>query len=442
MANIICIASFILLNFYFVKYMFSYDGYMKNPMNSRSKLHLEGLELFIILLFATGTMAMAAGAGGRGTGTGFNLQAIRLLLLEVVLVMSVFVSQKKVQWGIGIIAYIIYMLWLLYSMTYSEAGQYGWRYILKYIYPLLIMMGTSAIVRDEEVFVAICVWIRRIAFVAAIIYYIPGIGKLFGPLFWYGTALNIHYVTISCASLALYFFYGKDKKDLIIAALFVLPCLLMTHRTGLMAMFTALTVFCFYKFKWISLPYIVGVAAIGIGIIFYVPSFHQKMFWREAETGQTVTIQDLREGNITEDDIRNNGREAVWEMLEEEFYVGRELKGSGIGSCQKFLYEAGGNVVKQTHGDYIQMRCDTGLIGMYLYIAIAALIVIHSFIECVRPSNPDYIKACAMIVGGSIVGNYFGMYSDNAVTYTMATTGYPFGFYGIMLGLKAKLRGE
>ena len=74
------------------------------------------------------------------------------------------------------------------------------------------------------------------------------------------------------------------------------------------------------------------------------------MFWKDTEN--ELTVKDLRSGNISDDDIRNNGREAVWEMLETKFYKGRELRGSGIGSCQKYLYENPAGV-KQTHGDFV-----------------------------------------------------------------------------------------
>src|SRR5574344_1740985 len=441
MSNIINILLFLALNIAMVVYMFRYSARLKNPLNSNKYLTLEGTEMFFVLLFATGTLAISGGGGGRGVGTGFNLQAIRLLFLEIFLVMVCFVSSHKPKFGIGSIAYIIYMLWLLYSMTYSQAGEYGWRYILKYLYPLVIMLGASAVIRDEEVFLALCIWARRIAFVSAVVvFFVPILQRVVLGVFWYNTALTLHYVTISCISLALYFFYGKDKKDLILAIVFVLPCIIMVHRTGLLAIFTGLAVFCFFKFKWISLPDIAGVFAMGVAIIFYVPAFHEKMFWTEDGKGKTFTVEDLKSGNISEEDIRNNGREATWELLKEEFYYGHEMQGSGIGSCQKFLYEHEA-MVKQTHGDYIQMRCDTGEIGMWVYLIVAGLVVIHCFVEAVKPSNAEYLKCCAMIVAGGIVGNYFGMYSDNTVTYTMATTGYPFGFYGVMLGLRAKLNG-
>ena len=436
MSGIINLILFLVLNGYFFIFMFRYSARIKDPLNSSKYLLIEGTEMFFILLFATGTLALSSSAGGHGSGGGFNLQAIRLLLLEVALLMSLFVSVERPKWGIGTVMYLIYIFWLIYSLTYCDSIEYGIRYILKYIYPLVIMITASAIVRDEKIFLSCCVWARRVAIVSALIGYFPFIAQFFGGTFWYATALNLNYVTISLISFGFYYFYGKDKKDLILGILFFLPCILMVHRSGLLASFAGLAVFMFFKHKWISLPYIAAVLGIGLAIVFYVPAFHDKMFWKDSEN--ELSIQDLREGNISEDDIRNNGREAIREMLEAEFYKGHELKGSGIGSCQKFLYDNPAGV-KQTHGDYVQMRCDTGMIGFWLYIITGIAVVVHCFLVCTRNYVPDYIKCCAMIAAGGIVGCYAAMYSENVVTYTMASTGYPFALYGIMLGMLSKV---
>lgn len=436
MSGIINLIIFLVLNAYFFIFMFRYSARIKDPLNSSKYLLIEGTEMFFILLFATGTLALSSAGGGQGTGTGFNLQAIRLLLLEVALLMSLFVCTERPKWGAGTVAYLIYILWCVYSLTYAESFEFGVRYILKYLYPMIIMITASALVRDEQIFLSCCVWARRVAIVSALIGYFPFIARFFSGTFWYSTALNLNYVTISLISFGLYYFYGKDKKDLILGILFVLPCILMVHRSGLLASFAGLAVFMFLKHKWISLPYIAVVLGIGLAIVFYVPAFHDKMFWKDTE--KELSIQDLREGNISEDDIRNNGREAIWEMLETQFYKGHELRGSGIGSCQKFLYENPAGV-KQTHGDYVQMRCDTGLIGFWLYIIVGAVVLIHCFLVCTRNYVPDYIKCCAMITGGAIVGCYAAMYSENVVTYTMASTGYPFALYGVMLGMLNKV---
>lgn len=436
MSGIINLIIFLVLNGYFFIYMFRYSARIKDPLNSSKYLLIEGTEMFFILLFATGTLALSSSGGGHGAGGGFNLQAIRLLLLEVAMLMSLFVCVERPKWGAGTVVYLIYILWLVYSLTYCSSVEYGIRYILKYIYPFIIMITASALIRDEKMFLALCVWARRVAIISALIGYFPFVASFFGGTFWYATALNLNYVTISLISFALYYFYGKDKKDLILGILFVLPCILMVHRSGLLASFVGLAVFMFLKHKWISLPYIAVVLGVGLAIIFYVPAFHDKMFWKD--TDNELTIQDLREGNIAEDDIRNNGREAIWKILESQFYKGHELRGSGIGSCQKFLYD-NPSIVKQTHGDFVQMRCDTGLIGFWLYIIVGIVVVVHCFLICIRNYIPDYIKCCAMIAAGGTAGCFAAMYSENVVTYTMASTGYPFALYGVMLGMLSKV---
>ena len=45
-----------------------------------------------------------------------------------------------------------------------------------------------------------------------------------------------------------------------------------------------------------------------------------------------------------------------------------------------------------------------------------------------------------MIAAGGVVGCFAAMYSENVVTYTMASTGYPFALYGMMLGMLSKVK--
>ena len=437
MSGIINLLAFLVLTAMQITYLFRYSARLKDPTNSSRYLLLEGTEMFFVVLMATATLALSSSGVGTGGGSGFNLQSIRLLLLEVLIVLSFFIVRCRPRWGVGTVVYLAYLLWLVVSLTMTPALDYGVRYLLKYLFPFLMMLCASAIVRDEKVFLAVCVWARRIALLSTTVIFIPFVKwQLLLGFFWYETALNLHYVAISVLSFALFFFYGRDWRDLLLAVIFVLPCIVEVHRTGLMAMFAGLAVFFFFKFRWISLPYIVGVLAIGAAIVIYVPSFHEKMFWKDTE--QEISMSDLYNGNVSEEDIRNNGREALWGMLEDQFYKGHELTGSGLGCCQWLLY-SNPDIVKQTHGDYIQMRCDTGQIGMWLYIAVAVAILLHCFVMCVNPYNPAHVKCCAMIAASAVTGHFFGMYSDNVVTYTMATTGVSFAFYGMALGLSANV---
>ena len=87
------------------------------------------------------------------------------------------------------------------------------------------------------------------------------------------------------------------------------------------------------------------------------------------------------------------------------------------------------------HSDFVQMRCDNGLIGLILYSTIILLV----FVDCCRTYHSIKkweIRLCSLVAGASIMGVFVTLYSDNVVNYSMATLSMPFGFYGMMLGLK------
>ena len=92
--------------------------------------------------------------------------------------------------------------------------------------------------------------------------------------------------------------------------------------------------------------------------------------------------------------------------------------------------------LKIIHSDFIQQKCDNGLIGLILYGAVIFFI----FVDCSRTYwNKQYsapLKLCAIVAGASIIGVYATFYSDNVVNYSMATLSMPFGFYGMMLGMR------
>ena len=86
------------------------------------------------------------------------------------------------------------------------------------------------------------------------------------------------------------------------------------------------------------------------------------------------------------------------------------------------------------HNDYVQISCDNGLIGIVLYLLLIGSVTVHCFIEY-NKKNSVAIKMCAIVAGSTMAGVALTMYTDNVVNYSMATLSYPFGFYGMMLGL-------
>lgn len=414
---------FLIITTFGLKFIFQKQGVVTHPLDKEQKLLFTGLELFWTLTFSTGLLALSAPGG-------IDLMAIRLLVLELFCLIGLFIVKNKPIWSLPSIIYIIYIIWLFIGLSYTGSISYGFRVILKYLYPLLIMLFASSVVRNWEVYIKSVKGARLIALISLIFVFIPFIGFLVPGVFWYGTARAINYISISILSLGLYFYFGRNKKDLFFAVLFTLPCIIWIFRTSIMGTVFALMMFSFFRYKLKSLPVIFLIFSLGISSVFFIPAIKEKMFKTE-----NLTIQDFIDGKISKDDIDSNARFAMWEYLEDKFYNNSIILGSGTGSVQNHMYNNflfGG--LKVPHNDFVQIRCDNGLIGYILYLMIAVFVVVHSFIIHNRYKHP-VIKLSSIVAGSTIAGVVLTMVSDNVVNYSMATLSYPFGFYGMMLGL-------
>lgn len=401
------------------------SGPMKYPLDKHRKMWLDGPERFWILTFSTGLLAFSA-------PIGLDLMAVRLFVLELFCLFGLwFVCKRKVKWTSAAVVYVIYLCWLAVGLTYSPAAGYGFRVILKYVYPLLIMLFASAAVRDTQVFLTAGIGARMVALLSICFAFIPFIGKLVPGVFWYGTARAINYISIMIFSLGLFYYTNEKSKNLIYTTLFILPCFIWVFRTSIMGSLVAIMAFYFIKYRVRSLPIIAGVLIAGVLAVFFIPSLHKKMFM-----DSSISLDQFQSGQVDMTDVNTNARASMWEHLENKFYVGHEMIGSGTGSVQNYMYNNfifGG--LRVPHSDFVQMRCDNGLIGWILYGVIVLLV----FMDCFRTyhsTNISGIRLCSLVAGASIVGVFVTLYSDNVVNYSMATLSMPFGFYGMMLGLK------
>lgn len=421
---------FLIITMLLLQYLQRRSKKVKHPLLKREILTFSGPEMFWTLLFSTGLLAFSAPAG-------LDLMALRLLTLEIFCLMCLSYAKGKPAFPFPVVCYIIFMLWLVVGCFYSPAPAYGVRVILKYLYPLVVCLAASAVVRRPEVMMKSALGARTVALVAWLITFTFVEHILFPGVFWYGTARAINYISICMFSLALYFYMGKERKNLIYAILFTLPCLLWVFRTSIMGTVVGLMVFSLFRYKIKALPVIALIAMLGIACVFYVPAVKEKMF-----KDDTVTLTDFMNGKVNQDSIESNARFAMWEYSEDRFYKDKEVQGSGTGATQHHFYNNflfGG--LKVMHSDMVQMKCDNGLVALWLYYSSVVLMITHAFVVFCRQKN-RWIKTCAITAGSAMAGVAVTMYSDNVVNYSMCTLSYPFGFYGMMLGLlKAKKKG-
>ena len=406
-----------------IKFLFQRAGKVRHPLNKEQMLSFDGPELFWTLTFSTGLLAFSA------PGV-LDLMAIRLLVLESLCLIGLFVVKRKPVWSAVSTFYLLYIAWLLIGLSYSPAPMYGFRVILKYLYPLCIMLFASAVVRDEEVFLKAGLCARWVAVICLIFSVTPGISILVPGVFWYGTARAIHFIPICIFSLALYFYGGRNKKDLLWAVIFAIPCLLWVFRTSIMGTILAVMTFFYFRYRIKSLPIIMGILLLSIIAVFTIPSLKEKMFKTD-----DVTMGQLQEGRISKDNINSNARFAMWEHLQSRFYTNKQIQGSGTGSVQNYMYTHrifGG--LKVPHNDYVQMLCDNGIIAVIIYILAGLTLIFHA-LSIYDHSRSSIVQICAITAGSSMTGLLLTLCSDNVVNYSMATLSMPFGFYGMLLGL-------
>lgn len=398
---------------------------VKNPLNREQLLALTGPEALWILLFSTGILSLSASGA-------IDLSAIRMMSVELFAIVGLLYVSNKPILGFAGSAFIIFLIWAVIGLFYTSSLSFGVRTILKYIYPLLMMLFASAVVRDKEVFYKATIFARGLAIIVFIISFIPYAVSIL-PVFAYGTALAINFIFMMALSWAMYFFLGKRRIDLLLSLAFLIPCFVWVFRTSIAGSGIALMVFFFFKYKLRSLPIVLFIIIAGVVAVFTIPSLREKMF-----RDKDVTLEEFQEGKLNQDDVNDNARYMIWDNLKKHQYYGKEAIGSGTGSSQHYMYNAprktfGG--IKVAHNEFLMILCDLGIIGLILYLLIFFFMIVHCFIVYNRKDYPVSIRLAAITSGGAIAGMIFTMYSDNTILYSMATLGYPFGFYGMMLGL-------
>lgn len=413
------------------KWLTAKVGYMTNPLNRDQKMQMDGPEMFWVLTFSTGLLAFSAPGA-------LDLMAVRLLVLEVFCVAGLFIVKRKAVWSVATVLYAFFLIWLLIGLFYSPAPFYGIRVIMKYLYPFVIILFASAVVRDSEVFLKAGVGARTVAFVSIIIFFVPYLSRLFPGVFWYGTASAINYISMFAFSLALYYYTTEKKRNLLFCILFILPCILWVFRTSIMGTTLALAVFMLFKYRLKSLPVIFGVGLMFLLAVFFIPAVREKMFYDD----RNVSISQLESGGISMDNIDSNGRFAMWEWSLKHFYEGKELIGSGTGNLQETFYALRHpfGTIRIVHNDYVQMLCDNGLIGIFLFGGSFLCLILHCFRVYQNKRYDTAVRICAVVAGSSAAGVLLTMLTDNVINYSMATLSYPCGFYGMMLGMQAKYK--
>jgi len=424
MITALSIIIFVVLSLWQLKICFTNQAIIKLPYGNRQLVSLPSYEMLAIVLFATAYIGLTP------------VLSIRLAFLEVLCVIGLMRCHNRAIISIPMILFIIFLLWVTVGIFYTPNKLFGFRMLLKYIYPLLIALFMAKVVKEGEIFITSGIWSRRVATIGIALLLVPGISLLIGQFFWFNAAFTTSIISMAMFSFALVEFSDTKWKNLLWGIGFCLPCLIFVYRTDIFGTAVALATFFLVKYRIKALPLVVIIGFLGLVSMFYIPSVKNKMFINP----NIVTMTDFLTNNMDENNIRNNMRKFMWDDATEMFYNGHELIGSGTGRVQTFFYTEATDSRKggQLHNDFLVIKCDNGQIGFWLLIVSYIAILIHCITLYHKCKNP-YTRMAALVAGSSLLGVFVTMYSDNTLSYSMVTLSFPWGFYGMALGLKENL---
>lgn len=98
--NLLNYLYFIIITGFGIKFLFQRAGKVRHPLNKEQMLSFEGPELFWTLTFSTGLLALSAPGA-------LDLMAIRLLVLESLCLIGLFVVKRKPVWSAVSIFYLL-----------------------------------------------------------------------------------------------------------------------------------------------------------------------------------------------------------------------------------------------------------------------------------------------------------------------------------------------
>ena len=417
----IALLIFVILTAWELKLFFTPQVEWRMPYGSRATMRLSGKEALISLMFATAYIGLTP------------VLSLRLGFLELLCIVGAITVSSRVKLSWPMWLFVIFIAWEVIGLTYSVSISYGIRMILKYIYPFLFAVFAARIVKDGVVMVSSAIWARYVATAAVLIALIPPLRLITGQFFWFRPALTTSIITMVIFSFAMAEFSNKKKKNLWWGLFFCLPCFIFIFRTDIFGTVVALATFFVLKYRVKGLPIAAALGIWGLCTMFYVPAIKNKMFFRPNE----VTMMDYVAGNYDENNVRTNGRKQGWEDVEKWFYKNHQAGGSGTGRVQYYFYEEaqGWRRGGQLHNDFLVLKCDNGMVGLILFGLSYFAVTLHC-IYLYHKSRNTYTRMAAMVAGASLMGVFVTMYSDNTLSYSMCTLSFPWGFYGMALGIE------
>ena len=367
-----------------------------------------------------------------------SLSLLKYGLWFVTVLLLLFTGKVRTKFEITTVLYVVFFLWLCYTMTYTTATRDGVMMLIKYSLPMLFLwLGYSGLNNEKDLIIFLKV-VNVVACVYCLLiggqgwkmmpwlYYSP-IGALFSKY-----AAFADYLTAIFIVPILLYWLTKEKKYIFCAVWMVLSTVLESVRTGMGGMMLVFAFAMVLRYKIKAIPGLFFAGILFLVIILFVPNVNEKFF---GDAAGKVSATDIVQGNVMSlDNIEMNGREYIWKKVKEDCYYGNELTGKGLGETEHYSkIQTYTKDILKVHNDYLILLCDTGNVGIILLIIfyISVIIKVSSHVM-LRRCNP-LVKLTGIMALSSMAGIAFCMYFDNVVSNSMQSMVMPYIYLGFFL---------
>ena len=367
-----------------------------------------------------------------------SLSLLKYGLWFAIVLLLLFTGKIRTKFEAITITYIIFFLWLCYTMTYTTTPRDGVMMLIKYSLPILFLwLGYSGL-NNEKDFI---IFLKVVNIVACIYcFFIGGQGgKLMPWLYISPIGLQIatyaafaDFLTSIFIAPILLYWLTKEKKYIFCALWMVLSTVLESVRTGMGGMMLVFAFAMLLRYKIKAIPGLLFAGILFVSVILFVPSVNKKFFGENA--GQITATDIVQKDAMSLDNIEMSGREFLWKRIKENCYYGNELTGKGLGEAEYFaknrMYKG---EISKVHNDYLILLCDTGKVGITLFIIFYLTIIFKVTSHVILRRSSHLVKFTGIMALSSMAGIAFCMYFDNVVSNSMQSMVMPYIYLGFFL---------
>ena len=369
----------------------------------------------------------------------YTFSLLKYGLWFVTLLVLLLVGKVRIKFEFMTVMYGIFFLWLCYTMTYTTVPRDGAMVLIKFLLPMLFLwLGYSSLRNEKDLIIFL-----KVVNVAACIYccFIGGQGCKLMPWLYYPVFMGVFgtyaafadYLTAVFIVPILLYWLTKENKYIYCALWMVLSTVLESVRTGMGGMMLVFVIAQLLRYKLKALPGVLFAGALFLSVVLFVPQVNEKFFGEEA--GMVSATDIVKGGAMSMDNIEMSGREYVWERVLDNCYRGNETFGGGLGTSGRFMKDYGekNQGLVMMHNDYLQILCDTGLVGITLLTIFYVMVILKVTSNVALRRSSTLVKLTGIMALSSMAGIAFCMYFDNVVSNSMQSMVMPYIYLGFFL---------